>query len=96
MRPAKLFEISINIPKAHEKTLCELHMVRNVLVHNAGIIDEKAVEAFHDKNLKPGEEFEINETKLLRYYDAASSFVLELLEQTTKSPFLRSLPTETT
>lgn len=71
-------------------SLTEINALRNSIMHNTGIADERTVRSAPTLNLKPGDQIRLSRDELRSYYDSMSSFVQEVLKGVIKSRHVRS------
>lgn len=63
------------------KTLLELSEVRHAIVHRSGHADRKLIEACPWLSLKPGERIKVSNEMWLRYDDAVTQYVVEIIRR---------------
>jgi hypothetical protein len=67
----------------------EINALRNAIMHNTGIADDRAVQAAPTLKLKRGDQIRLSRSQIQEYYGAISKFVQELLQGIIKSRHLR-------
>ena len=75
------FQLNGRVEEECRKTLFELSEVRHAIVHRGGHADRKLIEACPWLSLKPGERIKISHEMWLRYNDAVTQYVLEIIRR---------------
>jgi hypothetical protein len=68
----------------------EVNALRNAIMHNSGLADQRTVDAAPRLGLRAGAEIRVSRDQLRFYYDCLGTFVQELLAGVTKSRHMRS------
>jgi len=83
------FDLRINQSRINEVILEEANAVRNCILHNSGVVDERAAQVSSLSTLI-GQELRVTKSKYLQYYQAVSQFLTGLLEAICSSSYIRS------
>jgi len=70
------------VPSKRAKNLYELHNVRNVILHRAGIVDSRFRVNCPWRREKIGSRITVNAKDYKRYHDSAGAYLLELIQRT--------------
>lgn len=82
------FELTAN-PLLTEEILVELNAIRNCIMHKGGVIDQKAANQAPKLKKHLGNKYLINTEEYLKYYDAISTYALELMRSVTSSSYAK-------
>lgn len=85
------FDINVDLTEQVSRTLSEMGALRDVILHNGGVIDERFQTRCPWLHHTVGEHIVINADVLGRYFDAASEFATQLLRAVLKSQYVREL-----
>lgn len=83
------FNLPINHSRINESSLEEANAIRNCILHNSGIVDERAAQVSSLATLE-GQKINVTKSKYLQYYQAVSQFLTGLLETICSSAYIRS------
>ena len=75
------FKLDGPVKKECQKTLFELSQLRNAIVHRIGHADRKLIEECPWLSLKPGERIKISSEMWMRYDEAVTQYVLEIIRR---------------
>jgi hypothetical protein len=70
--------------------LAEINALRNSIMHNSGIADQRTVDSAPSLSINAGDEIRVSRDQLRFYYDSMTKFVQELLAGVIKSRHIRS------
>lgn len=83
-------QLSVSLAEGNSRTLSEMAGLRDVILHNAGIFDQRFRERCPWRTEVVGAQVTFDRSSMLRYYDAAHDFALALMRAVIKSPYMRT------
>jgi hypothetical protein len=82
------FDLSGQVSSELEANMVELNALRNCLVHRAGLVDNKLIEAAPTLNFSFGDQILVNKDMLHKAYDTVSQFGVELLHRINRCKYI--------
>ncbi len=77
----KVFGLSSPLDERTKKNIFELQQVRNVIVHQNGIVDKKLVSECPWIEFKIGDELILNHDYFIRYYGSVNDYILQIYKR---------------
>lgn len=84
------FQLNVSLLEGSSRMLSEMAGLRDVILHNAGIFDQRFRERCPWRSEAVGAHVAFDRTSMTRYYDAAHDFALALIRAIIASPYMRS------